>query len=205
MELNRDQIIKALECCSTEDCEDCPYTTEDIFDITCGINMVKDALALIKELTEDVERVSKQCGEIIVECDERDAERLKEVADWKAIAEGYQKQFEDCYEENERLNTSCTELARCCTKLETLYNIECKRVDTVKADTVRKMQERLKAQKFAHKNFGELVYVEDIDQIAKEMVEGATRTNNANTCICCGEIIPEGTLTCPKCNEEEKI
>ena len=41
-----------------------------------------------------------------------------------------------------------------------------------RADTVRKMQERLKAQKFTHKTFGELVYVEDIDQIAKEMLEG---------------------------------
>jgi regulator of replication initiation timing len=33
----------------------------------------------VKELTEDVERVAKQCGEIIVECDERDAERLNQV------------------------------------------------------------------------------------------------------------------------------
>ena len=41
----------------------------------------------------------------------------------------------------------------------------------VKVDTVREMQERLKAQKFTHKNFGELVEVEVIDQIAKEMLE----------------------------------
>lgn len=46
-------------------------------------------------------------------------------------------------------------------------------LDNAKSDTVRKMQERLKAEKFTHKNFGELVYVEDIDQIAKEMLEGA--------------------------------
>lgn len=32
------------------------------------------------------------------------------------------------------------------------------------------MHEMLKAQKFTHKNLGELVYVEDIDQIAKEMI-----------------------------------
>ena len=42
-------------------------------------------------------------------------------------------------EEVERLHTSCTELAQCCTKLETLYKIECKRVDTIKADTVREI------------------------------------------------------------------
>jgi hypothetical protein len=44
-----------------------------------------------------------------------------------------------------------------------------------------------------------------IDQIAKEMVERATPTNNANTCICCGEIIPEGVLTCPKCDQEREV
>ena len=210
MELNRDQIIKALECwASGNPCEGSCCPLFEISPDTCDRWIGRNALALIKELTEDVERVSKQCGEIIIECDERDAERLKEVADWKAIAEGYQKQFEDCAEdraklteENERLHASCTELEQVCKKWQGQLNIEC---EYTRADTVRKMQERLKAQKFTHKNFGELVYVEDIDQIAKEMVEGATHTNNANTCICCGEIIPEGTLTCPKCNEEEKI
>lgn len=31
--------------------------------------------------------------------------------------------------------------------------------------------ERLKANKFKHKNFGELVFVEDIDNLVKEMTE----------------------------------
>ena len=73
--------------------------------------------------------------------------------------------------ENDKLHTSCTELTQCCTKLETLYKVECKRVDTVKADTVKKMQE------FVHKEAwtigeGWIVDLEVIDQIAKEMVEG---------------------------------
>ena len=38
----------------------------------------------VKELEADVERVSKQCGEIIVECDERDAERLQQVGEYAA-------------------------------------------------------------------------------------------------------------------------
>ncbi len=25
-----------------------------------------------------------------------------------------------------------------------------------------------------------------------------------NRCVCCGEIIPEGRWTCPKCDEEAK-
>ena len=73
MELNAEQIKKALECCSgTEDdrfdvnCNECPFEI--------GINECRSldslAFSLIKELTE-------------------------EVADWKAIAEQYQKQFEE--------------------------------------------------------------------------------------------------------------
>ena len=58
MELKkREEIIKSLECCSTTNCTDCPYTKNgkvDIFDITCSINMAKDALALIKELTQEI-------------------------------------------------------------------------------------------------------------------------------------------------------
>ena len=66
-------------------------------------------------------------------------------------------------EENERLREIC--------KPPIARNIDILKANT-KIDTVRKMQERLKAEKFTHKNFGELVYVEDIDQIAKEMLEG---------------------------------
>ena len=61
--MEREQIIKALECCSKTTCKDCPYTKNgkvDIFDITCSVNMAKDALALIKELTEENERLKCQ-------------------------------------------------------------------------------------------------------------------------------------------------
>ena len=75
--MDRDKIIKALKCCSRSGitptfvkCSECPYHNNCNF----GRNLLIDALALINELTEDVERVSKQCGEIIVECDERKAE-----------------------------------------------------------------------------------------------------------------------------------
>lgn len=83
MELNAEQIVKALECCSkgtTEDCAKCPrfdgdrtLSTEDCMEI-----LMRNALALIKQLTE-------------------------EVAGLKAISEQYQKQFEDCYEEKAKL------------------------------------------------------------------------------------------------------
>ena len=47
-----------------------------------------------------------------------------------------------------------------------------KLIAEAKADTVREMQERIRSEKFHHKNFGDLVYLADIDQIAKKMLEG---------------------------------
>ena len=80
-------------------------------------------------------------------------------------------------EENERLNTSCTALIQCCTKLETLYKIECKRVDTVRADTVREMLQRIKDDAASISllsnppKFMLEIREDALDQIAKEMEE----------------------------------
>lgn len=123
MELNRDDIIKALECISrTGDvlCEGCSYRKYD--GLACHRIGAKNAISLINELTE----------------------------------------------ENAKLARSCTELTQECKKWQSRLKIEC---EYTKSDTVRKMQERLKAEKFTHKNFGELVYVDDIDQIANELLE----------------------------------
>ena len=65
---------------------------------------------------------------------------------------------EELTEENKRLHESYTKVAR------NLH--ECK------ADTARKIQERLRSEKFHHMNFGDLVYLEDIDRISKEILEG---------------------------------
>lgn len=62
MELNRDQIIKALEwCIQSESCEYCEYKSADDIDV-CGIR--GDALALIKELTEENQRLRDQLCEL---------------------------------------------------------------------------------------------------------------------------------------------
>lgn len=86
MKLNAEQIIKALECCKDEsinECVNCPY---NVF-MNCDGRVRNDAFALIKQLTE-------------------------EVATWKAIAEGYQKKFEDCAEDRARLTDENAELKR---------------------------------------------------------------------------------------------
>ena len=182
MKLNREQIIKALECwASGNPCEGSCCPLFEISPDTCDRWIGRNALALIKELTEDVERVSKQCGEIIVECDERDAERLKQVAELTG--------------ENEE-------------KDETIAGL----IGTIKdayGFAVREMKARLDKNLIAIKDhtgkIGLVVLDRDIDQIAEEMLEKNTSTINANTCICCGAIIPEGTLTCPKCNIDNDL
>lgn len=80
------------------------------------------------------------------------------------------KRIDRLKKQNEKWEETCTELSQCCTKLETLYHVECKRVDTVRADTVRKMQERLNDTKF---KIGSdyYIYANNVDVIAKELLE----------------------------------
>ena len=66
--MDRDQIIKALECCSSSDgvyaCESgCPYWGGDYDACPCTEEpnfIIKNALSLIKELTEENERLRSE-------------------------------------------------------------------------------------------------------------------------------------------------
>lgn len=55
MELNREQIVKALECCAKDDCDNCPNPFGN-----CYANLAGYALALIRELTEEKERLAHE-------------------------------------------------------------------------------------------------------------------------------------------------
>lgn len=98
MELNVEQIIKALECCKTEStvvCLECPYRAF----INCESLVRNDALALINSQEQRIKELETENVQF------RDEQRklIKEVEDWKAIAEQYQKQFEDCAEDRAKL------------------------------------------------------------------------------------------------------
>ena len=117
---------------------------------TCFIQ--ENALSLINELTE-------------------------EVADLKAIAEGYQKLFEDCYEDKAKLTEDNESLKTQRMVLAVGLKDLRKEIKAIKADTVRKMQERLikwwKAQIEVCVNAKEEeIIISAVDQIAKEMLEG---------------------------------
>ena len=56
--MNKDEIKKALECCSnpnTGSCKDCPYNYNDEFHCAYG-EMCKDALNLINEQETEIEK-----------------------------------------------------------------------------------------------------------------------------------------------------
>lgn len=57
MELNREQIIKALECCSSREEDTCDYCPLTEISIDCGRILHSISLSLIEELTEENERL----------------------------------------------------------------------------------------------------------------------------------------------------
>ena len=153
--MDKEQIIKALECCGDKNrnCSDCTF--RNIWSGKCIGELSRNALALIKELTED-------------------------AASWKEIAECYQKLFEDGYddkvrltEENERLKL---DVEVCGAELSRYTENIVQMAKQDRADTVRKMQERLKAHFDTYTDEDEetALYMRNlIDQIAKEMLEDA--------------------------------
>ena len=129
MELNREQIIKALECCymqeleHNENCPECPYT--DLYP-NCAEYLGKHCFSLIKELTEENERLR---GDIAKEF---------------TCVFGQPHRVSDCPIDDE--------------------------IAKAKADTVRKMQERLRDRHLTATNPNVIcLYETELDQIAKEM------------------------------------
>ena len=133
-------------------------------------NVLDNALTLIKELTEDVERVSKQCGNIIVECDERDAERLKQVGEYAA-------KVKELTEENERLKGD-NEYILMQHAFQRRPSGDCWNdvIEKAKVDVINKMRDKLTAMSefYLHADRdGGLLYVDFcdwIDQVAKEIL-----------------------------------
>lgn len=195
MKLNREQIVKALECCymqelgHDENCQECPYAAQYVH---CAEQLGKDALALIRDLTESLDRVQKQCGEIIGECDERDAERLKQIAKLTEENErlgGVGLPDYSTYIRSSDAKTAITAYIGEQTVSKYASQVECKaarngaegalneldyiapaQVSCV-ADTVRKMQERFyeKASRLLGADYRSV-----IDQTAKELLEDNT-------------------------------
>lgn len=147
--LNAEQIIKALECCIEGECDGCTYDEQT----ACKEYLLHDALALIKELTEK----------------NKNLEQAYECAD--SARRELSSECDRLTEENERLrgfnSAKCEDCAGC-----TAWNCDCANIE---ADTVRKMQERLKMY-FGTYTLGYKIPLNEvlkvINQIAKEASRG---------------------------------
>lgn len=153
MKLNRDQIVKALECQvgtdEKHDCRGCYFYKEGGL---CSENMSEGiatvALALIRELTIELDAM-------------------------RGAANSYKMDNQRLIEENERLNSINKALVKNNSELETELAQTYDLLEKAKADTVRKMQKKIKAKilEINHNLCGLLPF---IDQIAKELLEEGT-------------------------------
>ena len=231
MELNREQIIKALECCTKDrkSCKGCPLNN---WNELCVELILKNALALItsqeqrigaqdmtiselrkraekaehdadrysqkiKELTEENKAISERYAIQVVTAIELD----KQVQRLTEENEAWQKQLitteeqsgkayydlacevEDLRAENERLrkalstDISIVRVSRGSGKTAHLREVGRIKVDAIRADTVRKMQERINAHFDSDSDYfrSSHGYIRNVvDQIAKEMLKGET-------------------------------
>ena len=76
--MEKEQIIKALECCASEEniYTACPIDEKIKDDCECGKFMARNALALIKELTEENKRI---WSAFLGECNLSKCNREKEI------------------------------------------------------------------------------------------------------------------------------
>ena len=159
--LNAEQIKNDMEHCINDDCDKCSVPFGN-----CQANLIESAISLIISQEQRIEAYRQELGEVRV-----------------ALAEA-NKERQELTEENERLKKD-NEYILMQHAFQRRPSGDCWNdvIEKAKADTVRKMQERLKAEierfavpKFTSKtknpNFiTKDVYIWFIDQIAKEMLE----------------------------------
>lgn len=189
VEINREQIIKALEIHTgilDMPCEECPYNC-DAHDEICLDFLTKDALALINSQEQRIGELAEEVEDLKVTL----LARTMALTTLKAVKK-------ELTEENERLTRLANLRQRDLDNAnDLLFKVEDENerlkaqkyyihsddriemiptVESVRADTVRKMQERLKADAVTIQDhtgkLGVVVGVGNIDDVAREMLEG---------------------------------
>ncbi len=142
----RKTIIKTLECCTSSNSvsacmSGCPlYEKEDCECIDDDTALLKHALALIKELTEEVESWKKECASrttVYCELHSKCEKLTEEVENYKNVAENQQSVSMERYFEIKRLTEENEEQDKAI--LNALHRIGEVRRET-KADTVQRVQ-----------------------------------------------------------------
>ena len=160
--MEREQIIKALECCTIGDCYPCPYGN---IGAGCRDKMDGDALTLIFELTEENEAWQKQLISQKEISDKAYYELACEVENLRAENERLSKYLDDhfpkcIYQYDGDVQEYC--VLGPCGKFKTVAEFQ----KQIEADTVRKMHSMLCEGRVSNDN---VVIV--ANQVAKEMLE----------------------------------
>lgn len=149
------EIIKALECCVNADCLNCPRFTEEWHNGMCD-ELLRYALDLINRLKAENSNLTSDLTSL-----QRDLTSAK-------------AEIEEMVKHN-HIRTSMIQDAW--KRIEELDKLN----ETAKSEAVREFAERVKSMKWNHKNFGELVYVEDIDNLLEEMKQEMKRESEGKT------------------------
>lgn len=165
-ELTEADVRKALECCTSEvsrdfNCDVCPYKGEG-----CIINLLRDALALLRENKATLE----MCAEVIERQDKELARKDALLTEWDAKCNDYETALMGKYAEIKRLKADNKDFVDLCHLLN--HSLEEER-----AIVIDEFAERLKASLNdvarwqMHGVEGEYFIIGKslIDQIAKEM------------------------------------
>lgn len=142
------KVIKALECCGNKDakCNECVFYGNE----WCRVTLAKESLRIINRLKAE----NKNCGEKI----------LNQREQLKACNEKIKGQ----QAEIERLNAKIDNYKH----LDIILNTAIDKLSAeIKTEACKEFAERLKAMKFTEDTISadEVVYVEDIDNLLKEM------------------------------------
>lgn len=142
-------IIKAMECCNTQNCADCPLYNGNSFSEKCKAICFKEMTSLINRQQAEVERLRKEVNLVSIQFQD------------------LQERYEEEQAEIERLKSMNQ------SKLDMLHDIRAE-LETAKAEAIKEFAERLKNDLFY--KCGDLNYTETcdtrrlIDNIVKEMV-----------------------------------
>lgn len=175
--MEKETVIKALECCGSKhsdigkySCKECPLNGQNFDEGACYDEVLhNNALALIKELTEENERLSTALANYARQTEVRIAEEYYTAEAYDELREENEKLksigiskdivIESLAEENETLKDNNEHLAVLLTE--------------AKSDTVREFAEKLKKECLVDSGY-EVLQIGTIDRIAKEILNKNT-------------------------------
>lgn len=144
------EIIKALECCKNDGiiCFECPYKKTN----GCMEKLSADALDLITRQQAEIENLKVENQSL------------------RGAAHSLKMHYEEAQSEINKLNAeNMLTMSERNAFRNSFYELS-KQLKTAKSEAVKEYAEKLKGKTFTHKNFGKLIFADDIDDLVKEMV-----------------------------------